>query len=127
MYLCLVGVVSLMWAEHLVYTDLCDEITAKYRKYSCLQLKAYGHPYSMLPWLSDLYVSLTHLMGRLCGYVLSSRPHPPFKGVEDKKEVEGKRRQNELIVNSEIWRTLFRGGCMVRKLTQSLSGAYVRN
>ena len=31
----------------------------------------------------------------------------------------------ESLVHSNLWKTLFRGGYMVGKLTRSLSGAYV--
>ena len=34
-------------------------------------------------------------------------------------------KEEELLVHSDLWKTLFRGGYMVGKLTRSLSGAYV--
>ena len=89
-----------------------------------LQLKAYGRPCSTLSWLSDLYISFSHLLGRLCGYSLATSPHTP--SVEEETHVgDKKKRQRESLVNSKIWKTLFRGGCMVGKLTHSISGAYV--
>lgn len=34
-------------------------------------------------------------------------------------------KEEESLVHSDLWKTLFRGGYMVGKLTRSLSGAYV--
>jgi len=67
-------------------------------------------------------------MGRLCGYILTAKPRPPPIKGDSKEEVakeESKRKEEESLLSSEIWRTLFRGGCMVKKLTHSLSGTYV--
>lgn len=91
-----------------------------------MQLKAYGHhAFSSLHWLSDLNISLCHLLGRLCGAVLTTRPPASFKG--EKTKVKDGEREDEVLVNSDLWKTLFRGGYMTGKLTRSLSGAYVRN
>ncbi len=90
--------------------------------YLCgLQLKAYGHTLPPLGWLFDLQVTLSHLLGLLCSSVLSTkqvrRALPGKKVTEEAKE-------EEKLVHSDLWKTLFRGGSMVSKLTRSLSGAY---
>ena len=41
------------------------------------------------------------------------------------KEREEEKREEALLTTSDLWRTLFRGGYMLRKLTRSLSGAHV--
>ena len=44
---------------------------------------------------------------------------PPEKQTEEQRE-------EALLTRSDLWRTLFRGGYMLGKLTRSLSGAHVR-
>ena len=49
---------------------------------------------------------------------LSLAVHPP---LAEKKSDEQK--EEEVVVHSDLWKTLFRGGYMVGRLTRSLSGA----
>ncbi len=75
-------------------------------------------------------MSLCYFLGQLCSSLLTTRPHATAPAVTtatsggEKKEEEDQQ-QDELLVNSDLWKTLFRGGCMIGKLTRSLSGAYV--
>lgn len=80
--------------------------------------------YSSLHWLNDLTVSLCYLLGQICSSLLITRPRPISK--EGKPRPVEEQRRDELLVNSDLWKTLFRGGYMTGKLTRSLSGAYVR-
>ena len=86
-----------------------------------LQLKAYGHTLPPLGWLFDLQVTLSHLLGLLCSSVLSTKQI--WRALPGKKVTE-EAKEEEKLVHSDIWKTLFRGGSMVSKLTRSLSGAY---
>lgn len=52
---------------------------------------------------------------------MSPNPTPKEEGSRPAEEMK----QDELLVNSDLWKTLFRGGYMIGKLTRSLSGAYV--
>ena len=69
----------------------------------------------------DLQISLSHLLGLLCSCCLSTkqlcRVPQGIKSDEEKEE--------ESFVDSDLWKTLFRGGYLVGRLTRSLSGAYV--
>lgn len=80
--------------------------------------------YPSLHWISDLSVSLCYLLGQVCSSLLITRPHPISK--EGKPRPVEEQQKDELLVNSDLWKTLFRGGYMIGKLTRSLSGAYVR-
>lgn len=40
------------------------------------------------------------------------------------KKITEEVKEEEKLVDSDLWKTLFRGGSMVSKLTRSLSGAY---
>ena len=40
------------------------------------------------------------------------------------KKITEEAKEEDKLVHSDIWKTLFRGGSMVSKLTRSLSGAY---
>ena len=86
-----------------------------------MQLKAYGHSLPPLGWLFDLQVTLSHLLGLLCSSVLSTKQ---IRRALPGKKVTEEAKEEEKLVHSDIWKTLFRGGSMVSKLTRSLSGAY---
>lgn len=94
-------------------------------------MRAYGHTFQSLHWLSDLNVTLCHLLGQLCSNLLTTPPAPAglsggASGAGSKEEEVGKeRREEELLVDSDMWKTLFRGGYRIGKLTRSLSGACV--
>lgn len=66
-------------------------------------------------------MSLCHLLGQMCSALLTTHPHK----VEKLKDSDPQQQKNELLVHSDLWKTLFRGGYLVGKLTRSLSGAYV--
>lgn len=75
-----------------------------------------------LHWIMDTQISLSALLGLLSSTVLAKkRSERPIKTPE-KADQE---KEEEKLVDSELWKTLFRGGYMVGKLTRSLSGAYV--
>lgn len=86
-----------------------------------LQLKAYGHSFPPLGWLFDLQVTLSHLLGLLCSSVLSTKQ---IRRALPGKKITEEAKEEDKLVHSDIWKTLFRGGSMVSKLTRSLSGAY---
>ena len=56
---------------------------------------------------------VAHCLPVVTGAVKASDSH-----IEKKKE-------EEALLKSNLWKTLFRGGVIVGKLTRSLSGAYV--
>ena len=84
-------------------------------------MKAYGHTLPPLGWLFDLQVTLSHLLGLLCSSVLSTKQ---IRRALPGKKVTDEVKEEEKLVHSDLWKTLFRGGSMVSKLTRSLSGAY---
>ncbi len=77
-----------------------------------------------LHWIVDAQLSLLSLLGLLSSTVLSkTKTEHPIQTQTPKKVDQD--REEEKLVDSELWKTLFRGGFMVGKLTRSLSGAYV--
>ena len=84
-------------------------------------MKAYGHTLPPLGWLFDLQVTLSHLLGLLCSCTLSTKQ---VRRALPGKKVTDEVKEEEKLVHSDVWKTLFRGGSMVSKLTRSLSGAY---
>ena len=102
-----------------------------------------GKSVCQLGALFDLHLSLAKLLGLLCSATLSTkngehfedRPtshryrssHPPPPARHQVASLKSEARKvEENLVHSNLWKTLFRGGYMVGKLTRSLSGAYVR-
>ncbi|CAC5406051.1 unnamed protein product [Mytilus coruscus] len=83
------------------------------------KVTARGSPDVPLSWPFDLQLSLTKLMGRLCGATLASNSQAVKTlaiGPEDTAEQD--------VLRSELWTTLFRGGYMIGKLQHSLSGKF---
>uniref|UniRef100_K1PFX0 Zinc finger ZZ-type and EF-hand domain-containing protein 1 n=1 Tax=Magallana gigas TaxID=29159 RepID=K1PFX0_MAGGI len=82
------------------------------------KVTARGSPDIPLSWPFDLQLSLTKLMGRLCGATLKANPFavtdPVLGGVSSEQDV----------LRSELWTSLFRGGYMIGKLERSLSGKF---
>ncbi|XP_061181596.1 zinc finger ZZ-type and EF-hand domain-containing protein 1-like [Saccostrea echinata] len=80
------------------------------------KVTARGSPDIPLSWPFDLQLSLTKLMGRLCGATLKANPFamtdPVLGGVSSEQDV----------LRSELWTSLFRGGYMIGRLERSLSG-----
>lgn len=95
-------------------------------------LKAYGNAIPSLFWLFDLHLALSKLLGQLCSSVLvknNTRRTLPLAaaaggGSGSGSSNKGEKDEDEILMHSDIWKTLFRGGYMVGKLTRSLSGAY---
>ena len=88
-------------------------------------VRAYGpQPQSMGP-LSDLQLTIAHLMGKFCSFVMGSRRQQYLKEGEDKDPVEEKgrelgRKAESWLTSSDAWKKLFRGG-LTEKLTRTLS------
>lgn len=86
------------------------------------QLKAYGVSPPSLHWIYDTQISLSGLIGLLSSTTLgkkrTQRPVKSTKKTDQEKE-------EEKLVDSELWKTLFRGGLQVKKLTKSLSERFV--
>ncbi len=78
-------------------------------------------------WLMDAQISLSALLGLLSSTVLSKKRSGPPATIDttNTSEKADQEKEEEKLVDSELWKTLFRGGYMVGKLTRSLSGAYV--
>jgi hypothetical protein len=83
-------------------------------------LKAYGQAAPSLHWLLDLQLSLARLLGQLTSATLSMKTLMT-KPLEKQKEEQT---EEALLTRSDLWRTLFRGGYMLGKLTRSLSEAH---
>ncbi|XP_078317573.1 zinc finger ZZ-type and EF-hand domain-containing protein 1-like isoform X2 [Crassostrea virginica] len=80
------------------------------------KVTARGSPDIPLSWPFDLQLSLTKLMGRLCGATLKANPFAVAEvGV-------GEVSSEQDVLRSELWTSLFRGGYMIGKLERSLSG-----
>jgi hypothetical protein len=80
-------------------------------------LRAYGQPAPSLHWLLDLQLSLGRLLGQLTSATLAMKT-PYMKPIEQQTQEQ---REEALLTRSDLWRTLFRGGYMLGKLTRSLS------
>ncbi|CAI8006132.1 Zinc finger ZZ-type and EF-hand domain-containing protein 1 [Geodia barretti] len=83
-------------------------------------LKAYGQAAPSLHWLLDLQLSLTRLLGQLTSATLSMKTLMTEPSEKQKEE----QTEEALLTRSDLWRTLFRGGYMLGKLTRSLSEAH---
>lgn len=84
------------------------------------KVTARGSPDIPLSWPFDLQLSLTKMLGRMCGCTLNSHPFSdkdPLVNAEESAEQD--------VLRSELWTTLFRGGYMVGKIQRSLSGKFV--
>lgn len=79
-------------------------------------VKVYSRLKKSFHWLFDLQLSLSRLLGQLCSSALSET-----SAVSNDKS---KQDEEEILVRSDVWKTLFRGGYQVGKLTRSLSGAH---
>ena len=79
-------------------------------------IKVYSKLKKSFHWLFDLQLSLSRLLGQLCSSALSETT--VANGNKSKQEKE------EILVRSDVWKTLFRGGFQINKLTRSLSGAH---
>lgn len=79
-------------------------------------IKVYSKLKKSFHWLFDLQLSLSRLLGQLCSSALSE----PV-AISDSKS---KQDEEEILVRSDVWKTLFRGGYQISKLTRSLSGAH---
>ena len=109
--------------------------------YSTLsQVKAYGKSIPPLHWLSDLHVSLSRLFGQFVSSLISAQTGEPFllatippassgivhvDAVVSSDTHEKKKKDEQALLKSDLWRTVFRGGVIVGKLARSLSGAFV--
>ncbi|KAK3090627.1 hypothetical protein FSP39_013259 [Pinctada imbricata] len=83
------------------------------------KVTARGSPDTPLSWPFDLQLSLTKLLGRLCGATLGANPYSSkdtLIALEESAEQD--------VLRSELWTTLFRGGYMIGKLERSLSGKF---
>ncbi|KAI8488214.1 Zinc finger ZZ-type and EF-hand domain-containing protein 1 [Branchiostoma belcheri] len=78
------------------------------------KVTARGSPDVPLPWLFDLQLGLSRLVGRLCGTALGKAQ------IVDKDTKD----EENLLQRNELWGTLFRGGYLVGRLTRSLSGLH---
>jgi hypothetical protein len=83
-------------------------------------LKAYGQAAPSLHWLFDLQLSLARLLGQLASAGLSMKTM--YTELPEQQSEE--QREELLLTRSDLWKTLFRGGYRVGKLTRSLSGAH---
>ena len=79
-------------------------------------IKVYSKQKKSFHWLFDLQLSLTRLLGQLCSSALAEAAV-----ANDNKS---KQDEEEILVRSDVWKTLFRGGYQTSKLTRSLSGAH---
>ena len=79
-------------------------------------VKVYSKLKKSFHWLFDLQLSLSRLLGQLCSSALSETTV-----ANDNKS---KQDNEEILVRSDVWKTLFRGGYQINKLTRSLSGAH---
>ena len=79
-------------------------------------IKVYSKQKKSFHWLFDLQLSLTRLLGQLCSSALAEAAI-----ANDNKS---KQNEEEILVRSDVWKTLFRGGYQTNKLTRSLSGAH---
>ena len=79
-------------------------------------IKVYSKLKKSYHWLFDLQLSLSRLLGQLCSSALSE--------IAVANDNKSKQEKEEILVRSEVWKTLFRGGFQVNKLTRSLSGAH---
>lgn len=79
-------------------------------------IKVYSKLKKSFHWLFDLQLSLSRLLGQLCSSTLSE--------TVVVSENKSKQDNEEILVRSDVWKTLFRGGYQVSKLTRSLSGAH---
>ena len=79
-------------------------------------IKVYSKLKKNFHWLFDLQLSLSRLLGQLCSSALSETTVANDNKSEQNKE--------DILVRSDVWKTLFRGGYQVNKLTRSLSGAH---
>jgi len=79
-------------------------------------IKVYSKLKKSFHWLFDLQLSLSRLLGQLCSSALSE----PAATSSDKSKQD----EEEILVRSDVWKTLFRGGYQMSKLTRSLSGAH---
>ncbi|XP_064406559.1 zinc finger ZZ-type and EF-hand domain-containing protein 1-like isoform X2 [Halichondria panicea] len=81
-------------------------------------LKAYGVSPPSMHWILDAQISLSSLLGLLSSTTLGKKRTERPITSPDKTDQE---KEEEKLVDSELWKTLFRGGYMVGKLTRSLS------
>lgn len=79
-------------------------------------IKVYSKLRKSFHWLFDLQLSLSRLLGQLCSSALSETI-----AIGDNKSKQDK---EEILMRSDVWKTLFRGGYQISKLTRSLSGAH---
>lgn len=79
-------------------------------------IKVYSKLKKSFHWLFDLHLSLSRLLGQLCSSALSE--------TAVAKDNKSKQEKEEILVRSDVWKTLFRGGYQINKLTRSLSGAH---
>lgn len=88
-------------------------------------VRAYGpQPQSMGP-LADLQLTIAHLMGRFCSFMMGSQRQQHLKEAEDKDPAEEKgkelsRKAESWLTSSDAWKKLFRGG-ITEKFTRTLS------
>ncbi|XP_071796481.1 zinc finger ZZ-type and EF-hand domain-containing protein 1-like isoform X2 [Asterias amurensis] len=79
-----------------------------------------------ISWLYDLQLSLAKLQGKLCACVLNppkaKKPEASPSATTDPEE--GQKTAATNLLKGELWRTLFRGGHEVIRLTRSLSGIH---
>ncbi len=73
-------------------------------------------------WILDAQISLSSLLGLLSSTTLGKKRTERPITSPDKTDQE---KEEEKLVDSELWKTLFRGGYMVGKLTRSLSEFHV--
>ena len=79
-------------------------------------IKVYSKLKKSFHWLFDLQLSLSRLLGQLCSSALTE--------VTVASDNKSKQEKEDILVRSEVWKTLFRGGYQINKLTRSLSGAH---
>ena len=87
-------------------------------------VRAYGlQPQSMGP-LADLQLTIAHMIGKFCSFVMGSRRQKYLKEEEkDPVEDEGKKlgqKAESWLTSSDAWKKLFRGG-MTEKFSRTLS------
>ena len=108
---------------------LCPEIQFKFHiglNYNSwaykFTVRAYGPPQPEIPFLLDLHLMVTNLMGSLCSDVLG--PMVSYKNDadsnKDKEDAELGRKAENWLTGSDAWKTLFRGG-ITQRINKTLS------
>nr|XP_047143287.1 zinc finger ZZ-type and EF-hand domain-containing protein 1 [Hydra vulgaris] len=84
---------------------------------------AIGNPDLAISWIFDLQLTLWKFFGSFCGSALDSRK---ALGSLNSSE-ENDNNEEQALLHSKLWASLFRGGYLIGKLERSLSGFHQNN